>query len=200
MSHTTELFIVAAVWTVVAVFIARTIPNLFARVAVGALLIGIPFWELPYGYYNFAKLCRNEIGLLVIENFPPQEAVCAAYPFVTLHRDLLAAGFSVVETKGFAGDIKRYAIQDGRVVEAPQSVLLSKYCMTFVNNVQLPWRVSRHEVRIMRTQDERLVARQSRFAWGGMWWQEAARPVLGSGGRCSTDPRLPMLALRNGTI
>lgn len=198
MSDATQLFILAGIWTLVAAFLVYFIRNWSARVVVFALVVGIPFWELPYGYYNFSRLCDDEARFLIVEKFPPQSTVCAAYPFVSLHRELLKAGFPEVETKGINGDVRRYVVQDGKVLETSQSALASTYCMTFVNNIQLPWRVLRHEVRIVRAQDERLVARQSRFGWSGMWWQEAMRPVLGNGGTCSADSQLPILALKHG--
>ena len=76
MSDTEQLFVVAAVWVIIAAVIARFIPNWPVRIAFFVLAVGIPFWELPYGYYNFQNLCREETKLMVIERIPPQESVC----------------------------------------------------------------------------------------------------------------------------
>src|SRR3990172_8633256 len=151
MNDTEQLFIAAAVWALVAAAIARFIPNWPGLIAFFALAVGIPFWELPYGYYNFQKLCREEIGLQVFERISAQEIICADYPFVTLHRELLRSGFTSVETRGKAGEIKRYAaMPEGGIEETTQQRLASNYCLTFVNNIRLPWRVWRHDQLITR--------------------------------------------------
>src|SRR3970040_2192364 len=107
MNDTEQLFAVAAVWALIAAAVARFIPNWPGRIAFFAIAVGMPFWELPYGYYNSQKLCREEIGLQVFEKISPQEIVCADYPYVTLHKELLRSGFTTVETRGKAGAIKR---------------------------------------------------------------------------------------------
>jgi hypothetical protein len=200
MSETAELFILAGIWTFVVVLTARTIKNWPARVVVFAFLLGIPFWEMPFGFYNFVRLCRDDARLRVVEKFPPQERVCAAYPDTSLHRELLAAGFPFVETKGAAGEVRSFFLKDGTAHEVAQSAITSTYCLTFVNNIRMPMRVLRHEVQIVRVSGGDVVARQSRFSWLGMWWQEATSPILGNGGTCAPDPRSPILALRNGVI
>ena len=199
MNDTEQLFLMAAVWTVIAAAIARLIPTWPGRIAFFAIAVGLPFWELPYGYYNFQKFCREEMGLRVFEKIAPQEIVCADYPFVTLHRELLGSGFTSVETRGKAGEIKRYSARpDGEISGTAQRVLSSNYCLTFQNNTLLPWRVLRHDQLITRVHDRHIVARQSRFSWSGMWWQEAGRPVLGRGGECSDERNRTILALRQG--
>ena len=161
--------------------------------------MGIPFWELPYGYYNFQRLCRAEIGLQVFEKIPQQEIVCADYPYVTFHKELLKSGFTTVEVRGKAGEIKKYSTRpDGGIDETAQERLASNYCLTFLNNNQLTWRVWRHDQLITGARDGHVVARQSRFSWAGMWWQEEARPVLGRGGDCSDEKNRSIVAVRYG--
>ena len=200
MSDTEQLFVAAAVWALIAAVIARFIPNWPGRIAFFAIAVALPFWELPYGYYNFQKLCREEVGLQVSEKILPQEIVCADYPYVTLHGELLKSGFASVETRSKAGEINRYATRpDGGIEKLEQQKLTSNYCLTFVNNIQLPWRVLRHDQLVARANDGRIVARQSRFTWSGMWWQEDGRPIFGRGGDCSDKGNRSILALRQGT-
>ena len=199
MNDTEQLFIAAAVWALIAALIARFIPNWPGRIAFFAIAVGLPFWELPYGYYNFQKLCREELDLRIFEKISPQEIVCADYPYVTLHRELLSSGFKFAETRGSAGEIRRYAVRaDGGIEDSAQQRLESNYCLSFVNNIRLPWGVLRHDQLITRAHDRHIVARQSRFSWSGMWWQEELRPVLGGGGECSDQKNRSILALRNG--
>ena len=190
----------AAVWTIIAVVIARFIPNWPGRIAFVAVAVGLPFWELPYGYYNFHALCREQLGLQTFEKIAPQEVVCADYPYVTLHTELLRSGFSAVETRGKAGEIRRYDAKPvGSISGIAQQKLTSNFCLTYTNNIRLPWRVLRHDQLIASAQDGHIVARQSRFSWAGMWWQEGVRPILGRGGECSADANPTISALRNGT-
>ena len=60
MSDTEQLFVLAGVWVAIAAVIARFISGWPARIVVFTLLVGIPFWELPYGYYNFRELCKSK--------------------------------------------------------------------------------------------------------------------------------------------
>jgi hypothetical protein len=201
MNDTEQLFLLAVIWALIAAVIARFIPAWPGRIAFFAMAIAIPFWELPYGYYNFQSLCREDTRPQVFEKIAAQDEVCADYPYVTLHKELLRSGFTSVETRGKAGEIRRYtAMSDGHAIETVQRKINSNYCLTFVNNNRLPWRLWRHDVLIKRTDDNRVVARQSRFNWAGMWWQEEAHPVLGNGGACSSDANQLILALRRGAV
>src|SRR6185503_2656392 len=96
------------------------------------------------------------------------------------------AGFESVEAMGREGDVRRYVAPsavDRR--EGKQDRVSADYCITSAANIKIPWRLLRHDHLIQRSSDGRIVARQSRFTWAGMWWQEAARPVLGRGGDCA---------------
>ncbi|HTP62988.1 MAG TPA: hypothetical protein VMJ14_12990, partial [Burkholderiales bacterium] len=73
MSDTEQLFIVAAVWTVVAAMVARLGPGWWGKGAFFAALLVVPFWELPYGYFNFQKLCAEDANLKVIDKIFPQD-------------------------------------------------------------------------------------------------------------------------------
>ena len=76
MSDTEQLFIVAGIWSLISLFIARFISGWPARIAVFALLVGVPFWELPYGYFNFLSKCREETHVLVFKAISPQQNIC----------------------------------------------------------------------------------------------------------------------------
>src|SRR6185436_10438805 len=97
MSDTEQLFLVAAIWALIAAVIARFIPNWPGRIAFFAIAVALPFWELPYGYYNFQRLCRNETALIVSEKVLPQDSVCIDYFDAGLYRQLVQAGFSRIE-------------------------------------------------------------------------------------------------------
>jgi len=197
MNDTEQLFVAAAIWALIAAAIARFIPNWPGRIAFFAIAVGIPFWELPYGYYNFQKLCRDETNLKVFEKVPPQDSVCIEYFDLGLYRQLVQAGFTRIEVTGRSDNAKEYAA-NGRVVLASRNQAKSSYCIVFENNISLPWRVLRADILIDGARDKRVIARQSEFFWTGMWWQEQANPVLGRGGVCSKESNDAALALHRG--
>lgn len=200
MNDTEQLFLVAIVWALIAAAIARFIPNWPGRIAFFTIAVAIPFWELPYGYYNFQKLCREEGGLKVLEKIAPQEDVCADFPFDISGKDLLKFGFSSVEARTNTGDVHSFFAQPAATPpESSVGHTVSNYCVTFVNNNHLPWGVIRHDFLITHVDSGRIAAKHSVFDWFGMWWQQQAAPMLGRGGACRENPIPPIVSvLRNG--
>ena len=178
MNDTEQLFIAAAVWALAAAVIARFIPNWPGRIAFFALAVGIPFWELPYGYYNFQKLCREETNLRISEKILPQDSVCIDYFDLGFYRQLVQAGFTRIEITGRSDNAKEYAAS-GRVFLTTRKQAKSSYCIVFESNISLPWRILRGDTSIVRVADNHSVARQSRIRWDGTWWQKEASPILG---------------------
>lgn len=201
MSDTEQLFIVAAVWTVIAAFISRFVPNWGGRIALFAVLVGVPFWELPYGYYNFQKHCVLESKLQVLEPISAQKTICFDYPMESSVEKLLKMGFQQVEAKGADGKFKQYTKGISQsIASSGLEVPKSEYCVAFNNNLHLPWRVIRHDFLILRSKEKSVVARHSVFDWIGLWWQDGAFPLLGRGGSCRPDQVQGILnALLHGT-
>lgn len=188
MSDTEQLFIVAAVWTVIAAVLARFVPNWGGRIALFAVLVGVPFWELPYGYYTFQKLCTSEGRLQIYEPIAPQRAICFDYPMSSSVEKVLDRGFVRVESKNADGSIVQHLRESSRSTTTSRAeVATAEYCVAFKNNIHLPWRTLRHDFLVLRAKDNAIVARHSVFDWLGMWWQEEASPLLGRGGSCRSD-------------
>jgi hypothetical protein len=200
MNDTEQLFFAALVWALIAAAIARFIPNWPGRIAFFAITVGLPFWELPYGYYNFQKLCREEGKLLVYAEIAPQKSICVDYPFDSSARTLHRFGFASIESRDKKGEVIEFSgSASAGLSQSRKRSVSSEYCVTFLNNIRLPWRVNRHDFLVIRRSDGKNVARHSEFDWLGMWWQQAATPVLGHGGECGRDPvRLVMTALVDG--
>jgi len=198
MSHTTELFVMAAVWCVIAAVLVRFVtPSWPGRLALFAVLVGIPFWELPYGYLNFQRYCRDEVGPKVFEPLTPQDSICLDSLDVGLFRSLSTTGFKRIELTGESDDPKRDS-GSGKVFVVKRPNVKSQYCLEFESGVSLPWRVMRTDTLIVRSSDGKLAASQSLYQWAGMWWQEGARPVLGVGGICSDDPLRAIRLVKTG--
>lgn len=188
MSDTEQLFVVAAVWALIAAVIARFIANWPGRIAFFAIAVGVPFWELPYGYYNFQMLCKEQGGLKVFEPISPQTIVCVTYPYESGAPGMIKAGFETVETRDKGGVVHRITRAPSGVLESiKQEHVTSEYCIAYAFVQGLPWRTMRKDVTALRVKDPKLVARHSDFVWFGMWWQEAATPILGRGGECRRD-------------
>lgn len=195
MSDTEQLFILAGVWTAGALFLAYFIPNWWAKAAVVALLVGIPFWELPYGYYNFQKLCQDK--LLTFEQIPPQDSLCVGDLYPDMYAMLVEAGFSRIDLTGRT-TVNLNAPLAVRIVRTSRGEISSRYCLLSMNNIPLRWRILRHDYLVSRAGEKKIAARLSRFSWAGMWWQDAASPILGHGGYCSAPLASLFLVLRKG--
>lgn len=185
------------IWALVAAVIARFIPNWPGRIVLFTIAMAIPFWELPYGYYYFQKLCRDETRLQIYERIPSQDAVCIEYFDLAFFSLLTQAGFKRIEITGRSDNAKDY-VADGRVFLTNREQAKSSYCVSFKSNILLPWRIWRDDTLILRASDGHMAARQSRLLWAGMWWQQEARPLMGIGGVCSSELNAPILALRQG--
>ena len=197
MNDTEQLFLMAAVWTIIAVVLARFIPNWPGRIAFVAVAVGLPFWELPYGFYHFRKLCSEQLAFEVFEKIVPQDSVCLEYFDFGQYNQLVRAGFSRIEITGRSDNAKEYAAS-GRVQMTNRDQAKSPYCITFRNNIRLPWSVSRADILVERVRENLVAGRQSSFTWTGMWWQAQASPVLGRGGVCSGMSNEAIVALRRG--
>ena len=198
MSDTEQLFVVAAVWVVIAAMLARLIPGWWGKGVFFAALVAVPLWELPYGYFNFQRLCTENANLKVVDKILPQDSVCIEHFDLNLYMALSNAGFARVELTDHTKVGKSY-LNDGRLVLANRENPQSVYCLTFENNIHMPWRILRSDTSIRKARDGSIVGLLSGFYWIGMWWQERARPLLGRGGVCSRAWDAPIRVLREGT-
>ena len=202
MSDTEQLFILAGVWTIGAAVVAYFIPKWPAKIIAFALLVGIPFWELPFGYYKFLNLCAHEGGWRVFEKIAPQQSVCAIYPLDSATKQFIDAGFTIVEAKDKGGNTWRYTRDEiNDKPKAAGSATVSEYCVVQDFIEGLPWRIQRNEHVVVRLSDKHIVGRFSDFVWYGTWWQQKAIPMLGRGGECRHGDAIPAIAytLRAGS-
>src|SRR5437899_2096935 len=114
MSDTAYLFIVAGIWSLIALAIVYFIPKWPVKFAVFALLVGIPFWELPYGYFNFQRACDEQVKWRTFEAIQPQESLCVENLDAGLYVALTNVGFTRIEVMGGSDDRKRDQ-ESGRV-------------------------------------------------------------------------------------
>jgi hypothetical protein len=185
MSPTENLLWMAAIWTAIAAGVAYFFPNWVMRIVFVLAAVAIPFWEFPYGYYNFQRLCAEELGVKIFEPISPQKSICRE-----VHRDSyveqwLAPGMDFVEARDRQGNVTRLERGKGPVVlRSKTDALASEYCVgsDWINN--LPWGINRHEYWIRKNSSQAVVARlTSQIHWSGMSWQKSTR-AFGSGGSC----------------
>ena len=200
MSDTANLFLLAGIWSLIAIAVVWFIPtNWTVRIGVLALLVGVPFWELPYGFYNFAKICKEGARLIAYDAVVPQDSICVENLDSGMYAGLVKAGFARIEVTGNTDDPKRDAAS-GKVFFVKKREIKSSYCLGSANNIELPWRILRDDALVIRASDQRVIGRQSQYLWFGMWWQDKARPVFGRGGMCYDDPQRPSVFIRTGAI
>ena len=189
MGPTENLLLMVAIWSAIAAGVAHFLPTWTMRAAFTLAAVGIPFWEIPFGYYNFRKLCDQEGPLKVYEPVEPQTTVCAEGQMAWNAEYLLKGGFSSVEARPSKGGIVRLTRRpSGTIDRVPIERVTSKYCLENALNQRQPWRILRHDYLVRNEKEARLVARASAFTWSGTWWQEAASPLLGYGGACVGRP------------
>jgi hypothetical protein len=199
MSHTTELFIMAAVWCVISAVIVRFVaPGWPARIGLFAILVGVPFWELPYGYFNFTQLCDQHARVIAYEKVVPQESICFEDFYEDVYGTVARAGITQIEVRGRT-NFREKNTTTAQVVRVTRGSEKSLYCYESRANIPLPWRILRHDSLITGAKDGRVVLKLSQFVWSGMWWQEQAAPVLGNGGRCWAPMMHLFEAVRNGS-
>ena len=124
MSDTAQLFIFAGLWTVGALVLAHFIPKWPAKIAAVALLVGIPFWELPYGYYNFRIQCGELAHLKLLEKIDPQDSVCVDFLDSLFFFNLTKVGFSRIELMGGVLRFFRDQQSNRRLLDAPRRHVL----------------------------------------------------------------------------
>lgn len=198
MSPTEELFTIAAIWTLVALGLSWFIKNWGGRVAFVVALVAIPFWELPYGYYTFQKLCLEYAKPKVWEQFNSQESICVDRLDSMLYSNLVRAGFKTIEVTGMTlGALPASA--SAVVSMTSKRATNSTYCLEFVSNIRMHSRMNRHDLKVVRVKDSRVMAEQSGLDWRGMAWQEEFSPLLGRGGQCMSNSGLLFGLLRSGT-
>lgn len=189
----------AGIWCLVSAVACRYFtPSWPGRIGLFAVLVGIPFWELPYGYYNFQQLCETETRPIVYESVPSQDSICLEDLFAEDFWVLRRLGFKRIEFYGKT-NYRKGSENSPEVLRRKPGEGGSSYCYSSVQDVKLPWRARREDHLISRFEDKKVVARLSGVRWRGMWWQEQMSPIFGDGGGCYAPYEQIFSLLRNGS-
>ena len=177
-------------------FIARLLPNWWARCFAVLVALAIPFGDIPIGYLRFSNACAADGGLRVLEQFPPQSSLYLGAETGYTPQDLFRRGFAVAEFLRMDGRIDVYA-RDTKETRFPTRTneAKSKILLAIDRNQHIGWGITRHDRSARLHPAGRTVARFTRFRWAGGWLREFAAPALGFGGECFSDPTDPLLTL-----
>jgi hypothetical protein len=186
----TILAVVGIYVGVVGWLVTSVVKSNWGRVAVVMTALAIPFWDWPYGYYNFRHTCDREGGLRLYEKFEPTTHVFFDYP---IHPEsVIRHGFQTVEYRS-GSEVRRYSAGERTTSIHKSPVSLIK--LSVIPNQEAKANLIRRDYIATRISDSRLLAKYSDFRWEGLWWQRAIAPLLGDGGRCHFPNEQPLLSV-----
>ena len=96
------ILVVAGAYVGLWYLLIRALPNRWAKAIVALVALYLPFWDVPYGYYNFRALCSEEGELHVLRKVSPQTSIFLDQSLPLTEKEIarmLAKGFRVVEVR-----------------------------------------------------------------------------------------------------
>jgi len=156
-------------------FVYTKARNRGEKIAAIVVALLIPFWDLPFGYFHFQRLCNQDGGLRVSERITPQSAICIdglGYSPNVLIQD----GFQTVEYRNGKGARRHQSRPDGVIESTDVSNLISKYCVSVTYGERFPWNIFRRDLQAIDTSSGKVAARYTTFAWTGSWWKPSGMP------------------------
>lgn len=173
-------------------FVISKARNRGERVSAVVIALLIPFWDLPFGYFNFYRLCSQEGGLHVDKELRAADSILLAESTAYRPEDVLKLGFKTVEFMS-RGQVIRYSSSPAGVLRTTHTQAISPLVYEFSSNKPLPWNVVRSDYEVKRIGDGKILARQTDFGWNGMWWESNFRVQVTSARHCSGVPSKSVL-------
>jgi hypothetical protein len=163
------ILVVAGIYVGLWYLLIRALPNRWAKAGVALVAIYLPFWDVPYGYYNFHTLCADEGGVHVSAKVSPQTSVYLDRSSLRTEQErarMFARGFSLIEMHSPDGSSMSFSKSSagqsqGDSISAPTST----YGIRAEMNKRMPWGVVRHDQVLFVRESNQFVARNSEFAW-----------------------------------
>src|SRR5713101_5452421 len=103
---------VIAIYIGVFAYIVVHARNRAEKIAAIVVALAIPFWDLPFGYFNFYRHCSQEGGLHVSNDLPALNAILIDPSVGYRPEDVLRFGFKAVEYAN-RGETIRYTADGG---------------------------------------------------------------------------------------
>jgi hypothetical protein len=173
------ILVVAGAYVGLWYLLIRALPNRWAKAVVALVAVYLPFWDVPYGYYNFRTLCAEEGGVKVFEKVAPQNSIYLDKTMFGAGSYMFKLGYQVVEEHDRAGHIvRRDASDPSRRETVDRASLVSTYGTRIEPTKRQPWGISRVDefVFVLRTDSD--VIRSTYFTWQ-IWINSLGVPGLG---------------------
>lgn len=182
------ILVVAGAYVGLWYLLIRALPNKWAKAAVALLALYLPFWDVPYGYYNFQKLCKSEGGLHVYAKIAPQTAVFLEPSASVSPEYMFKQGFTVVEHPVLDGQVARvFATAPSETQYVSRAALFSNYGIrSAANDDWRERRMVRRDLFAYSLKSGTSVAQKTDLRWF-LWIQGLVTPMLGTGWRCPSS-------------
>ena len=188
-----------AIYIAVFWFLVRALEQKWAKGLAILVALAIPFWDLPFGYYNYREHCANDGGLHLRQQFSPVTSILIDPSTGYTADQLLRRGFKIVEVNEASQKITRYVVEGNGIKSENTEKITSSVRIRTHRNQVLPWNVVRHDVVVSLVNGDNVLVTHSGFHWRGVWWQVVGAPMFGTGPFCHTrDTDAVLTALASG--
>jgi hypothetical protein len=200
------ILVVAGIYVGLWYLLIRALPSRWAKAAVALVAIYLPFWDVPYGYYNFRTLCAEEGGLRVMGKVAPQPSVLLDSSSLRTEQErekMLGRGFRFVEMQFHDGSSISYSKSSAGPNQSVRvSSPVSVYGIRTEMNRRMPWGIVRHDQVLYVRATNQIVARNAQVAWR-IWLRDKVLGLPGGQIHCQdqfrTD-RLEQLVLAGSSV
>lgn len=178
-------------------FLVTRFKNRWAKSAVVLVALAIPFWEVPVGYANFYLHCANEAGVRVSKNLKPVDSILMDPSAMYTPEEIFRLGFKTAEYIQRGQTIRYVPSAKGRS-SSIHAAPISTIKVHSSGSQSLAWNLTRSDTAVSSITTGEVLATQTYFRWGPLWWQELATPMLGGGTYCFGGHTKSMLAIVAG--
>jgi len=195
------ILVVAGAYVGLWYLLIRALPNRWAKAIVALVALYLPFWDVPYGYYNFRTLCAEEGGVKVFEKVPPQDSIYLDKSVLGAVSYMFKQGYRIVEEQDRSGQIGRWLASDpGRREVVEKASLISTYGMRSELFKRQPWGILRSDDFVFNVRTDAVVIRSTYFRWQ-IWISSLGIPGFGYFHYCPEriSRTSPADKLRSGT-
>src|SRR5438270_54322 len=121
-------------------FIFRALKQKWAKGLAVFVALGIPFWDLPFGYYNFHSHCMTEGGIQQYAPISPQKSLFFPQATGVRPEQLFNLGVEVVEFRSpKRNSFLRYTRSDRGIEKHETAESTSAVRIVTNYNFELPW-------------------------------------------------------------
>lgn len=191
------ILVVAGAYVGLWYLLIRALPNRWAKAVVALVAVYLPFWDVPYGYYNFRTLCAEEGGLHVFGKVSPETSVFLDSSALLTEQEsakMIGRGFRFIEMRSHDGSNISYSnTSTGQSQTVRISSPVSSYGIRTTMNTRMPWGIVRHDQFLYVLTSDQVLARNTQFHWR-FWLRDKVLAVPGGHHYCQDQFRSDRLA------